>query len=70
MLKESKINMEEVLAKCEDTLNVYRKKKKEVGLLFRSIALSCGSVICLFLFYFIIGEREDLIYKLYMSVTF
>ncbi|XP_052621483.1 DNA-directed RNA polymerase V subunit 1 [Lactuca sativa] len=42
MLKESKINMEEVLAKCEDTLNVYRKKKKEVGLLFRSIALSCG----------------------------
>ncbi|XP_071726536.1 DNA-directed RNA polymerase V subunit 1-like [Rutidosis leptorrhynchoides] len=40
LLKESNISMEQVLAKCEDTLNAYRKKKKGVGLLFKRIAVS------------------------------
>ncbi|KAI3709956.1 hypothetical protein L2E82_39726 [Cichorium intybus] len=41
MLKESRISMEEILSKCEDTLNVYRKKKK-CGYLFKKMALSCS----------------------------
>ncbi|KAI3724430.1 hypothetical protein L2E82_36205 [Cichorium intybus] len=39
MLKESRISMEEILSKCEDTLNVYRKKKK-CRYLFKKMALS------------------------------
>ncbi|KAJ9565612.1 hypothetical protein OSB04_001578 [Centaurea solstitialis] len=40
-LKESNISMEEVLTKCEDTLNSFRKKKK-IGQMFKKIALSCS----------------------------
>ncbi|KVH88101.1 Aspartate decarboxylase-like domain-containing protein [Cynara cardunculus var. scolymus] len=40
-LKESNISMEEVLTKCEDTLNSFRKKKK-IGQFFKKIALSCS----------------------------
>ncbi|KAL8228775.1 hypothetical protein R6Q57_013675 [Mikania cordata] len=42
LLDKSNISMEDVLMKCEDTLNSYRKKKKEVGQLFRQIAISCS----------------------------
>ncbi|GKF21491.1 hypothetical protein Tco_0070129, partial [Tanacetum coccineum] len=41
LLEESKISMEEILTKCEDTLNSFRKKKK-VGQLFKKIALDCS----------------------------
>ncbi|KAM0054761.1 putative DNA-directed RNA polymerase [Helianthus debilis subsp. tardiflorus] len=41
LLEESNISMEEVLTKCEDTLNSFRKKKK-VGQLFKKIAISCS----------------------------
>ncbi|PWA83620.1 nuclear RNA polymerase D1B [Artemisia annua] len=41
LLEQSKISMEEILTKCEDTLNSFRKKKK-VGQLFKKIALDCS----------------------------
>ncbi|KAI3824623.1 hypothetical protein L1987_06087 [Smallanthus sonchifolius] len=49
LLKDSNISMEEVLIKCEDALNSFHKKKKlgqqskkEVGQLFKKIAISCS----------------------------
>nr|XP_043618667.1 DNA-directed RNA polymerase V subunit 1 [Erigeron canadensis] len=41
LLEESHINMEDVLTKCQDTLNSFRKKKK-VGQLFKKIEISCS----------------------------
>ncbi|GJY57979.1 DNA-directed RNA polymerase V subunit 1 [Tanacetum coccineum] len=41
LLEESKISMEEILTKCEESLNSFRKKKK-VGQLFKKIALDCS----------------------------
>ncbi|KAI7735196.1 hypothetical protein M8C21_030853, partial [Ambrosia artemisiifolia] len=41
LLKDSNISMEEVLTRCEDTLNSFSKKKK-VGQLFKKIDISCN----------------------------
>ncbi|KAF5823090.1 putative DNA-directed RNA polymerase [Helianthus annuus] len=42
LLEESDISMEKVLTKCEDTLTSFRKKKKEIGRIFKNIAISCS----------------------------
>ncbi|MFS7907870.1 putative DNA-directed RNA polymerase [Helianthus anomalus] len=51
LLEESDISMEKVRTKCEDTLTSFRKKKKEIGRIFKNIAISCRYVTWHNLFY-------------------